>query len=1165
MKKSDKGFAFSPTDLAEHLNCAHLTRSNRMAAEGHLARPARYGPVLERIRERGIDHEQAYLAHLQDAGHCIADFTVANAESLGRAMARGVDVIYQPVLSDERWSGRADFLVKVAGASHFGSWHYEPVDTKLAREARAGAVLQLCVYSHLLESLQGVRPALMHLASPGDGFDRVSFRTADFAAVFRWLADELAAFVQAPGETYPEPVSHCDVCDWWSQCEARRRADDHLSYVAGITAWQMQTLRELGVPKLAALAGWEGVASVPRTSRDSFARLRDQARLQVASRGQEVPRYQLREPLDSTHGLALLPAPSENDLFLDLEGDHFAEGGGHEYLFGWLEPGAGGAYRYESHWAVTRAGERAAFERFMDRAVEIRARDPQAHIYHFAPYEPSALKRLALRHATREAELDGLLRAEAFVDLYAVVRRGLLAGVERYSIKDLEPLFGYKRAQALDEAGMSRRLIEVALESGGLDDALAEHRAIVEDYNREDCESALRLRQWLESLRAGLEADGVMLPRPVTADGEASERVSALDERLATLRDALLTRLPEDAADWSPAGRARFLLAHLLGFQRREDKAAWWDFFRLRGLDDEERRDERRAVVGLSFEGEVPPAKASGKRLVPIHRYRFPPQEIDARPGDELKFLVPSAARDGIASTTLPGEGNAGAAPVIEDRKLGEIVDSNVVEGLLDVKKTKRTVDEHPETGFFFNYVRAEVLQESLARFGEFVLAHGLRAEAPYAAAVRLLERVPSPLAGPAGSLCLPGESVADAACRHCTRLDGQVLAIQGPPGAGKTYTGAHIIATLVERGLRVGVAAVSHRVIDNLLRAAMDVAESRGIAIDAAHRDDPDAGRDARVQTIPKTEKALDALKSGAVQLLGATAWAWARPDYEQVVDVLIIDEAGQMSLANTLACAPAARGLVLLGDPQQLEQPLQASHPEGSDVSALAHWLEGAAVMPADRGLFLETTWRLHPDIAAFTSEIYYEGRLVPEARLGSQAVSPVPGRTLPVSGSGLRYLPVASHGNTARSQEEIQAVCTIVRALVGNAQWCDRHGELKPVGYDDLLIIAPYNAQVAALQATLPELAGRIGTVDKFQGQEAAVVIYSMTSSSPEDSPRGMAFLYDPHRFNVATSRARAVCILVGNPALFKPRCTTPQQLRLANAFCRYRELAQTIALP
>jgi uncharacterized protein len=464
----------------------------------------------------------------------------------------------------------------------------------------------------------------------------------------------------------------------------------------------------------------------------------------------------------------------------------------------------------------------------------------------------------------------------------------------------------------------------------------------------------------------------------------------------------------------------------------------------------------------------------------------------------------------------------------------------------------------HPESVIFHKQVSSKELRESLMRLGVSVLDRGFSAQAPYAAALELLLRRPSPLVGANGELQQEGETTVQAACRLAVNLDGHVLAIQGPPGTGKTYTGAHVICALKKAGLKVGVTAVSHKVIDNVLEGAMKEAKKQGIALRAVHCDSGEYEGEWHIEYSKDYEELSSGLATGDIDVLGGTAWCWARAEFAQSVDVLIIDEAGQMSLANVLAAAPGGRGLVLLGDPQQLEQPLQSSHPEGSEVSALYHLLAGEETMPKTKGLFLSDTYRLHPDIAAFTSEVYYEGRVEAVAGLERQAILPQPGRTLSVHGSGLRYVPVAHSGNTARSLEEADAIAKLVRELLDNGAYRDKHGDTKALSRDDILIVAPYNAQVAALNEALPMLAGRIGTVDKFQGQEAPVVIYSMTSSGPEDAPRGMDFLYDRHRFNVATSRARALCILVGSPALFEPECRTPRQMRRANGFCRYLEM-------
>jgi superfamily I DNA and/or RNA helicase len=310
------------------------------------------------------------------------------------------------------------------------------------------------------------------------------------------------------------------------------------------------------------------------------------------------------------------------------------------------------------------------------------------------------------------------------------------------------------------------------------------------------------------------------------------------------------------------------------------------------------------------------------------------------------------------------------------------------------------------------------------------------------------------------------------------------------------------------------------------------------------------------RLQFTTDNETLLAAIGTSS-HVAAGTAWLWARSDAFETLDVLFIDEAAQMSLPNVLAVSQAARSVVLLGDPQQLEQPTQGSHPEGTDVSALDHILAGHPTIPVDRGLFLEETWRLHPDICVFTSELFYENRLHPRPGLERQKIN----STGQIQGTGLKFLPVLHEGNQSSSPEEADIIRDVVEDILGsNSTWTDREGIERALTLDDILIIAPYNAQVFELHDRVK--GARIGTVDKFQGQEAPIVIYSMTTSSYADAPRGMEFLYSPNRLNVATSRAKCVCILVASPSVFEAECRTPRQMKMANAFCRYLELAQEI---
>ena len=341
-------------------------------------------------------------------------------------------------------------------------------------------------------------------------------------------------------------------------------------------------------------------------------------------------------------------------------------------------------------------------------------------------------------------------------------------------------------------------------------------------------------------------------------------------------------------------------------------------------------------------------------------------------------------------------------------------------------------------------------------------------------AALDLLLRKPPPTESPNDPLQYPQETTIEAACRIALQLDGNVLAIQGPPGTGKTYTGAQIVCALVRAGLNVGVTAVSHKVIVNLLKATSKQARKDGLHVSLVHRQQGQYDEEWGIQQAVYDYHNIRAgLGNGTFHVLGATAWCWAKPEFKQSVDVLIVDEAGQMSLANVLACAPAARSIVLLGDPQQLEQPLQSSHPEGSEVSALYHLLDGADTMPPNQGLFLDQTYRLHPDIARFTSEIYYEGRVKARSGLEHQTILPRETDESDLMGSGLRYVPVAHDGNQARSPEEIKCIRRLVSELLEHSSWQDQDGTVRPLTPNDILIVAPYNAQVSALVEALPRL--------------------------------------------------------------------------------------------
>ena len=706
MHSVDGTLQLSATDLVNHLACRHLTELNAEVAVGTRVAPKGWDPMLELLRQRGLAHERDYIEHLKDTGHQVTSIegvgtNAATVAATVDAMRSGREVIVQGALADGVWGGRADILRRVDFPSDLGDWSYEVIDTKLARETRGGTILQLALYSDLVRSVQGLLPQRMYVVAPWTEFEPQAYRTNDYAAYCRlvkaWLESALARHACEP--TYPDPKEHCDVCRWSRQCDSRRRGDDHLCLVAGIYSRQIDELKDRGVATTSALASlplplqWKP----QRGAAAAYQRVREQARVQVEGREKGEPVYEVLEP-EPEVGLARLPEPSRGDIFFDFEGDPFVGPSGLEYLFGYLAANDAGVLEYTGLWAFSYEEEKRSFERFVDWVMARWKTYPDLHIYHFAPYEPSAMKRLMGRHATREEEVDRMLRASLFVDLYRVVRGGLRAGVESYSIKELEKFFGFQRDVPLSEANSALYGVSAPLELGYPEAIRGEHKEAVEGYNRDDCASTRHLRDWLESIRRGLVDGGTIIERPQPGDGEATEELTARQKMIRALAERLAGGVPASEADRSPQQHARWLLANILDWHRREEKAAWWEFFRLSDSSIDELMDERQAVAQLEFERQVEDA---GR--LPVHRYRFPVQETALRGGEELR---------------MPGGDS-----------LGTLVSIDTGNRTVDIRKRGKTSDVHPEAVFAHDIVWTGVLKDALVQIGDHVADHGISSD----------------------------------------------------------------------------------------------------------------------------------------------------------------------------------------------------------------------------------------------------------------------------------------------------------------------------------------------------------------------------------------------------------------------------------------------------
>jgi uncharacterized protein len=1112
MKVQENQILYSPTDLANHTSCKHLTELNKKLARGVIEAPEMFNnPSLTLLKERGQSFEKEHLAELRRNGLQIMEieYGEGNAEKKTLdAIEKGYDVIYQARMKSRKWEGWADFLIKVDSPSELGNWSYQVWDTKLATTTRASTILQIGLYTQRLSEIQGIDPEFMGVINPNG---QEIFRYHDYAAYIRLVQQNVEHSLRVDLETYPDPVSHCEICRWWKKCNGQRRADDHLTFVAGMGKFQMLEFGAQNVNRLAELASLpKPVPFEPKKgSLSTLNKLRDQAKIQYDSRERGFEPLHELLPLEEGKGLCTLPEPNEHDVYLDLEGARLVEPDGLEYLIGYVYKGD-----YTALWATNEAQELSNFEHFIDWIHELKQNHPELHIYHYAPYEPSAFKRLMGKYASRENKVDELLRSQSFVDLYRILRSSLIASVERYSLKDLEKFFGYQRRMDLREVSAPKLSFEYLLEIKRSEEASKSDLKIIEEYNKDDCYALLELQNWLESLRNTLIEQGAQISRPELKEGDASDQITLHQERIQPIFNSLFLDMPISEEDRAPAEQGRYILAHFLDWYRREEKALWWEYFRLLELDPDELLDERKAVSYLSYTGNTYQEKRSR-----IDVYTFPPQEVDIK-------------EDGIRN--LNGE------------NVGTIFSVDKEKGRLEIKKGPKFQGlDHPSGLIQLQRITPEEKEESIIRFAEWVAENSIDSkETPYKVGRNLLLRK-----APNIPALAEDQSPIDYAMEVINVLKGDFLAIQGPPGSGKSYLGSHLILRLVKLGKKIGVTAMSHKVITNLVAKTNDLALSKGIELNIIQK----GGSDDPVPWVVTNNNNEIAKCLSDYQIIAGTSFMWAREEFYESVDFMIVDEAGQLALIDTIALSQAASNLILLGDPNQLQQPQQGVHPAGTQVSALEHILSGNQTIQRDQGIFLETTWRMHPAINEIVSELFYQNRLRAESHLDRQQLSGNPKYQ-----AGLSLLEINHEGNSSSSSEEALLITELVTELCrGSLTYTSDEGNEKIITKDNIKIISPYNAQVNLLKDAMPDV--EIGTVDKFQGQEAPIIIYSVATSSPEEAPRGMEFLYSPNRLNVAISRAKVLFIMVASPKIFDAECKSPREMKLANAFCRFREKA------
>ena len=976
--------------------------------------------------------------------------------------------------------------------------------------------------------MQGVLPEFMAIVLGSGNKERL--RTSEYYSYYKTLkssfTDKQDAF---RADLRPDPADSKSWGDWSGYAKQILLDRDHLFQIAGITIGQIKKLNRAGIETMQQL----GESSLEHTSGlqpEVIKRLIAQAKIQRASGGRDVPLFEiLSPPQGEISGLALLPPLSPLDVFFDIEG-YPLDKGGLEYLWGNTYFDEAGNRQFIDFWAHDQEQEKQCFQDFIAWVYQRWQQDPSMHIYHYANYEIAACQKLMNRYGVCEHEVDQLLRNNVFVDLYKIVKGGLLLGEPRYSIKNVERLYRQKRGTEVASGGESIIVYERWRELhrlGEQGDTYQTSQILrdIRDYNIDDCDSTQELVDWLR-----LQQKKHVIPFFGKIDVSEPEVPEEITDRI-SLRDRLLLRSVAEREKEPVKASLAENLAYCLEFHRRESKPIFWRLYDRRGQSHVELRDDLDCLAHCTrTEREAFKPTARARNLA--YEYCFDAtQEFK---GAQKQFYLLGIETDSgqSAKVTFKSE------------------ESDLANGLI-VLQSK---DEPPSIISLVpdEYVNPNPIPQAIDQvardYEDGSLIYGQSAILDFLARAR--PRITSHQGGPIAPSQDPDKRLQQI-IKAIANLDHSYLTLQGPPGAGKTYTGKYVIAELMKSGARVGIASNSHKAINNLLLGTAKYCKDAEISASFSCTKDNEPDLTKYGVAILKNSELVNHIHPSSV--VGTTAWGFARDDMANQLDYLFVDEAGQVAIANLIAMSRSAKNLILMGDQMQLGQPSQSAHPADSGLSVLDYLLSETATISADMGVFLGTTYRMHSQVNQFISDHIYEGKLHPHPDNDIRVIDVPADYEGPLNmNAGVLFIPVEHEGNTQASEEEVGKIKELADALIGRSFHTGlNHPRERAIGWDDILFVAPYNHQVSKLRSALGEQA-KVGSVDKFQGQEAPVVVLSMCASDASESPRGMDFLLDKHRLNVAISRALTLAVVVGNPGLAQTSVNRVDQLKLVSLF-------------
>jgi uncharacterized protein len=1115
---------FTPTMLKNYLSCSYIVHNEKYHEKLGIVRKERTISNTA-LLAKGNEHEKIVFAELKKQYKNIADLKPKDIKRIDKkervketldAMKDGVDLIYGGYLEYDEWGGEFDFLVKNKNLkTEFGDYGYDVVDAKNTSKTKADHIIQLGMYALILNFHQKKYPEHIGVALKKNV--RETFRTKEILEFFIKNKNKYENFLDKEiDNAKPEKCSFCDFCDWTEECEKIWEKEDNVNQVAGLSRLHARKFNDIGVKTFTELAKLDPNKNYKEFKLETSSKLIKQAKLQYDFKITGIRKVEIIDQKKNLlTGFNLLPKPDAGDVMFDMESvPDYIYPEGLEYLFG-VSYEENGKFIYKAFWAHNRQEEKQALIDFFDFLKKHFVKFPNAYIYHYANYELAALNRLTSNHNILNKEFDDYLRAEKFVDLYKVVKQGIMISESSYSLKYVEKFYDFVRTGDVKKAGESVDMYAEWMDTGNkkyIDD--------IELYNKEDVESTLKLRNWLVSIRP---EDAIWYegqPKKERDEDEEGQEESKKKKRNFEIEFLEYQEKLQEEKKISPD--VVTLLSNLIGFYRREARPEWRLFFDRKTMSHDELIEDSDCIGDMKKIAE--PFKE--KRSM-VYTYEYPEQDFKLKLGDKVL----------IANEIYFGQkDNAGTIfeldnkrRIVKLKKSGDPLPDNI-----SISKGK------PRDTSLFESNVLQVIDCIIAK------------DNTYKAIVEILKRdIPDIKGVKKGEAIIKKGDFLIEIPKLLLNLNNSYLVLQGPPGTGKTYYSANAIIELLMAGKKIAINANSHKVINNLLARVEEMAEKKGFELQGIKKstfaEEDTLLKGKYIRDVEKEEEFIKALNTKSGYLFAGTKWNLCREYYNKKIDYLFVDEAGQITLSDLVAMSPACKNIVLIGDQMQLGHPSKGVHPGDSGKSILDFLLENEDTIPEERGIFLNKTHRLHPHINKFISDNFYDSRLITDEK---NELRKIKLKNAYFKNAGIYYVPVIHDNNSQKSEEECEMVKKLIKEFLG-AEFTDKDGSTREITLQDILIISPFNVQVNYLKSELPDEA-QVGTIDKFQGQEAPITIISMTSSDSDNIPRDREFFFNRNRLNVAISRSQLISVILFNPKLLNTSPKNINEIKLINNF-------------